>query len=178
MGNSEDPTYTVDCSSLNRFFWWTLEDGRESSAERRKTISEKIGDSSAQAACDLLTEFMDKGIVISHSEVRDEIKNAGSSVWNRWLISNRSLFKGLSTSPDSVMHELAVKHSDFLAQEKPGRAKHADPWLLAQAKNMGLTIITDDGKLAGIAKEYEIPTISLFGLPEDWKKHRHPSLFD
>lgn len=167
MGDSsERPAYTIDASSLNRYLWYSISDGKIISEDRRRRIIAETGESIVKACCLKLEELVLSGRVISHVEVRHELRDAGNSVWNRWLIQQqqRRLFKGVATSPSSFLNEMAIKHSAFLAKAKPGRRRHADPWLLAQAKNAGLILITEDGPLRELAMLYDIKTISLFDL--------------
>lgn len=79
-----------------------------------------------------------------------------------------------------TIYEMSEEDSEFLAQEKPGRNKHADPWLLSTAKDAEAILITDDGYLREVAQKYGVETISFWDLAETEGRINPPlpTLFD
>jgi hypothetical protein len=170
------PRYVIDCSALNRYFWFKL-DGANIFKTRRDIEIGHYGEEQIKKALEILETLIESGEVISHVEVRSEIRNAKSAEWTRWTLIQRKLFKSINQKQIDRLRQIAGKHSAFLAQDKKGRAKHADPWVLAEAMDRGLPIIAFDGELTKIAKEYGVETINLFELPEREKKEK-ATLFD
>lgn len=173
----EKPAYTIDTSALNRYFWLTIDDGNEVIKERRDDMVRRLSEKACKDACAKLGELMASGRVISHIEVRDEVRNARSTAWNRWILENRKVFRGgADEALSKILNKIAEQDSDFLAEEKPGRAKHADPWVLAQAIHLKLIIIAEDGDFKKIANKHGATVISIFDL-EAKEKSLHPGLF-
>jgi hypothetical protein len=157
------PRYVIDCSALNRYFWFRL-DGSGVFKNRRDAEVKRYGETHIKKALQTIEVLIESGEIISHVEVRDEIRNSGFTEWNRWTLKQRRMFKDYSKGQDAKMHEIAQKHSLFLAQDKKDRAKHADPWVLAQAMEKGLSIIAVDDELADIARQYGVNVIAPFDL--------------
>jgi hypothetical protein len=166
------------CVVSNRYLWLTIDSGGDAIKERRDQMIRRSGEQICKETCAKLEELMASGRVISHNEVRDEIRNARSTAWNRWILKNRKAFKGGANDElAKILNKIAEQDSDFLAEEKPGRAKHADPWILAQAIHFKLTIIAEDAGFKKIANKYNVTVIGIFDLLKNEKSVR-PGLFD
>lgn len=170
------PRYVIDCASLNRYFWFALRDTPRNFENRRNDAIANHGEAKVAEAQLVFEGLLESGEVISHVEVLDEIRNAKAAAWTRWGLRNRRIFKPYTDSQMPYLYKLGVRDSDFLAKDKPGRHKHADPWVLAQAMERSIILITDDEELRTLAERYGVRSISFWDLP-DCEAVERPNLF-
>lgn len=121
--------YTIDSSSLMEIF-------NDTPWTSKKEIP---------GLWERLLDLIETGIVISHAEVLAEIKKDGENGEELygWAQEHKDIFKPHDEyNEGAVIRSMSQRYKAFVNQ-KIGDA-HADPWLIAQAKIMGLTIITQE----------------------------------
>ena len=165
---SKQPRYTIDSCSLIDIF------GSEKMASKNITLGlwKKI------------LELIDQGIIISHIEVFHEIKKEGTrgEELYDWTHANTVIFKDYDWALEgSIIRTMSPKYDAFV-NAKVGSI-HADPWLVAQAKNRNLVLITEEKfstspnvqkhKLPNVCGDplFNVRCIDLIGLikEQDWK---------
>jgi len=106
-------------------------------------------------------ELIHEGIIISHMEVLLEIKKdgqKGEELYN-WAHSNEHIFKDYNIKEEGkIIKGMSQKYKQFVNQKI--NSVNADPWLIAQAKNLGLKLISEETFSASpdIAK-HKIPNV-------------------
>jgi hypothetical protein len=105
--------------------------------------------------------LMNDGTIISHAEVLREIKKEGSKGEKlyEWAHANEKVFKDYEwTAEGAVIGSMSPKYAAFV--DAKVNDIHADPWLVAQAKCRGITVITEE-KLSGSAdlKKHKLPNV-------------------
>ena len=119
---------------------------------------------------DRILEQIAKERIISHKEVHLEIKTDGIRGLELfdWAQANKHVFKDHDWDDESAVIKLmSPRYSAFVDGDKSS-AEHADPWLVAQAKCRGLTVITQENRSnSPHIERYKIPNICadpLFGV--------------
>lgn len=108
-----------------------------------------------------IEELILNGTIISHAEVLCEIKTDGvkGEELFTWAQKNSHIFKPHNVNSEGlIIRGMTAKYSDFVNSKIDNC--HADPWLIAQAKNNNLKIITEE-TLSGSSdpKKFNIPNI-------------------
>jgi hypothetical protein len=125
----ESPEYTIDSSSLMDIFGDTA------------WISRKTN----QGLWEKVLDLIEQGIIISHAEVFAEIKKEGTKGEELydWAHSHEYIFKHHDEIREgAIIRNMSRSYKAFV-NDKMGSA-HADPWLIAQAKVLGIKIITEE----------------------------------
>lgn len=165
---SKPPRYTIDSCSLIDIF------GSE------KMVSKNI----TPGLWGKILEMINQGVIISHVEVFHEIKKEGTKGEELydWAHANESMFQDYNWSAEgSIIKTMSPKYSAFV-NAKVGNI-HADPWLIAQAKNKKLTLITEEKfsnspdvrkhKLPNVCNDplFSVGCVDLVGLikEQNWK---------
>lgn len=126
---TKPPRYTIDTSSLIEIF------GTE------KMVSKRYTPGLWEGILDLIAQ----GVIVSHIEVLNEIKkdgNKGEELYD-WAHANKHIFRDYDwINEGRVIRSMSPKYESFVN----GKTSHvhADPWLVAQAKFSGLTIISEE----------------------------------
>ena len=148
------PVYVIDTCSLNEF----LQGDRKYPKDIFKTLWEKI------------YPMILSGEIISHEEVRLEIQDGGIKECVDWIneLDHKKMFKSYEYQEEGkIISQIGAKYPVFLHQKKL-KPFHADPWLVAQAKNRKLIIITeenyDKGKIPDVCKFMGVECINVLGL--------------
>ena len=148
-----EPKYTFDTCSFNEIF----DDERHFN---------KIN---APGVWDGIQELISKGEIISHREVYEEIMKGPYKALKAWARQNSSLFLPYDFDGEGkIIAGIGERgFMEFVHQYK--EYFNADPWLIAQAKINGLTIITQEkGKgprdILKICEEFSIQYLDIFGL--------------
>lgn len=122
---SKPPEYTIDSSSLIELFNGDSILAKAYTPGLWSRLLEMIGD----------------GRMISHIEVLNEIKK-GDELYD-WAHANSGVFKDYALPEEGeVIREMSAKYKSFV-NAKVG-SDYADPWLVAQAKCLGLTIVSQE----------------------------------
>lgn len=155
------PKYVIDSSSLMDIFGDT------------PWISKEINPGLWQA----IEEMIKEGEIISHAEVLSEIKKDGTkgNELYTWAHTNHEVFRSHDISLEgAVIRGMTTKYKAFVNNKV--NSVHADPWIIAQAKVQGLTLITEEKfttstnpekiKIPNVCQDtdYNIPCIDLWGL--------------
>jgi hypothetical protein len=102
-----------------------------------------------------------EGVIISHAEVLAEIKTdgkKGEELFN-WAHSNTSIFKPHDIDIEGMLiRNLSGKYKSFVNNFGKPTSDYADPWLIAQAKNKRLKIITQETR-GGNPKVPKLPNV-------------------
>jgi len=130
---SKPALFTIDTSSFLEIF---RDDGRHS----KKHFPSLWND-----VCQLIAD----GTMLSHVQVYNEI-SPGDEL-HTWAKANKDLFLEYDLPAEGdVIKSLTGDYKDFVnAKVKP---VNADPWLIAQAKVRGLTIVTEEVGTTGFNK--------------------------
>jgi hypothetical protein len=162
------PKYVIDSSSLMDIFGDT------------PWISKEINPGLWKA----VEEMVKSGEIISHAEVLAEIKKDGSKGEElfTWANSVPEVFRNYDLEREGlVIRGMTAKYKAFVNNKL--KSEHADPWIIAQAKVQGLTLITEETlstspnpdkvKIPNVCKDPDInvPCINLWGLTieQGWK---------
>lgn len=151
---SQPPRYTIDSSSLMDIF------GDE------KWVSKNI----TPRLWMNIQELIAQGVIISHIEVLYEIKKEGTKgeELHNWAHAHEDMFKDYNWEAEGrIIRAMSPKYGAFVNEKT--KSVHADPWLVAQAKHRGLTVISEE-KRAGSAnpKNHKLPNVCadlVFGVP-------------
>lgn len=123
------------------------------------------------------------GIVISHIEVLKEIKKGGDDELSHWVSDKEFMFKDYDSIVEApIVSDIGSKYPGWVAGSGLSSLK-ADPWLIAQAKGRGLTVITEEILITGsspkeeklhipnVCKEYGVKCFDLFSFIKEmgWK---------
>lgn len=126
---SKQPEYTIDSSCLMDIFG--------DSSWKSKSINAGLWKK--------VEELIKEGVIISHIEVLGEIKKdgvRGEQLYN-WAQENKSSFWEHNIKEEGeVIRAMSGQYKAFV-DNRVGDV-YADPWLIAQAKTRGLTIITEE----------------------------------
>src|ERR1039457_5008819 len=150
---SKPPKYTIDTSSLIDIF------GTESLVSRNYV----------PGVWENILALIDEGVVISHIEVFREITKTntrGEALYD-WAHSNDTCFKDYDwVEEGKIIRLMSPRYTAFVNGKDS--SVHADPWLVAQAKRLGLTVITEE-KLSASANpaRHRIPNVCgdpMFGV--------------
>ncbi len=148
------PCYTIDTGSLIKMF----RDDSVYSKKHFKSLWENV------------SKLFSEGVIISHIEVFEEIKNGGiDDDLFIWAKANKGFFLDYDIPKETnVIADIGEKFMSFSHQKKE-KSAHADPWLVAQAKSQGLTVITEEAKTGGekipkVCQEFGVDCIDLLGL--------------
>jgi hypothetical protein len=140
------PRYTIDSSSLMDIF-----------GPATTMISKQV----TPGLWERLEQLILTGLVISHVEVLYEIKKDGlrGEELYEWANSHSTIFKEYSwESEGAVIKSMSPRYSAFVNQ-KVGDI-YADPWLVAQAKTRGLSVITEEkAKLTDDPQKHKLPNV-------------------
>ncbi|MGA2632596.1 MAG: DUF4411 family protein [Terriglobia bacterium] len=101
------------------------------------------------------------GVVISHAEVLAEIKKDGQKGEElfSWANANVHVFKAHEIDAEgAIIRSMSAKYKAFVANYGKATDAYADPWLIAQAKNRGLKIITQETR-SGNPKTPRLPNV-------------------
>lgn len=150
----ELPKYVIDLCVLTSFF---RKDGYYNK-NVMKTLWNKV------------EEMIESGLIVSHIEVMKEIEK-GTDNLVLWAKSHKYMFYDYSEKQIEVVKNIGVDHPKFLEQKKIDF--NADPWLVAQAKEYGLSIITREmtgaDKIPSICGELGIPCLDMIRFLEKEK---------
>jgi len=147
------PKYTIDLDSLVKLF----RDDSVYSKKHFKTLWEKI------------SNLIDNGVIISHADVLEEIKDGYKDDLYHWAHINKNIFQSYNIPHESaIISNIGDKFPTFLTQNKE-KPNNADPWLVAQAIISDLIIITEEKRmrersLPRVCLEYKVKHIDVFGL--------------
>ncbi|SRR5260221_1520889 len=140
---SKPAEYTIDSSSLMDIFG----DSEWTSMKVTPGLWERI------------LRLINEGTIVSHFEVLREIKTDGSkgATLYDWAHRNNRIFKGYrERSEGRIIRAMSQKYKAFVNRNISD--VYADPWLIAQAKCDGLSIITQE-------KLTESPNLSKWNMP-------------
>jgi len=161
---SKPPQYTIDSSSLMDIF------------SDEKMVSKSI----TPGLWTNIQELIGQGIIISHIEVLREIKKEGQrgEELYDWAQAYEEIFKDYNWEAEGrIIRAMSPKYGAFVNAKV--NHVHADPWLVAQAKHRGLTLVTEEKmsgspdvrkhKLPNICADlgFAVPCIDLLGLTKD-----------
>ena len=158
------PKFTIDTCSLNDMF----DEERQSNRKNFPGIWEAV------------EELISKGEIISHEDVYEEILDGPYDDLIAWARVNKHVFLPYDfVGETKVIAEIGRRgFAEFVHQRK--RKHNADPWLIAQAKEQNLRIITQEKKkgvrdLPRIADEFKIGYLDIFGLVKEkgWVLHKN-----
>jgi len=168
---TKQPRYTIDTSSLIEIF------GTEKMVSKRYT----------PGLWDEIVDLVNQGVIISDVEVLNEIKKDGTrgEELYDWAHANKHIFRDYDWMNEGrVIRFMSPKYGSFVN----GKTSHvhADPWLVAQAKCLGLTIISEEKpsgstdvtrhKLPNVCADplFNVKCIDLLGLirEQGWQFHR------
>jgi Domain of unknown function (DUF4411) len=109
------------------------------------------------------------GVIISHAEVLAEIKKdgqKGEELFN-WASANAHVFEAHDINAEgTIIRSMSVKYKAFVTNYGKTTDAYADPWLIAQAKNKGLKIVTQETR-SGNPKTPKLPNVcddGIFGI--------------
>jgi hypothetical protein len=109
------------------------------------------------------------GTIISHAEVLAEIKKdgqKGEELFN-WANTNAIVFKAHEIDAEgAIIRSMSKKYKAFVSNYGKAADVYADPWLIAQAKNQRLKIITQETR-SGNSNKPKLPNVcddSVFGI--------------
>lgn len=162
------PKYVIDSSSLMDIFGDTPWISKEVNPGLWQTIEAMIK----------------TGEIISHAEVLAEIKKDGvkGEELFAWANTNHEVFRIHDIVQEGlVIRGMTQKYKAFVNNKI--NSVHADPWIIAQAKVQGLTLITEELfssspnpekiKIPNVCKDpdFNVPCINLWGLTmeQGWK---------
>jgi hypothetical protein len=142
---SKPPKYTIDSSCLMDIF------GTD------KIISKQY----MPGLWERIVHLIDQGLVVSHVEVLKEIKKDGAKGEELfdWAHSRSEIFLEYELVQEgAIIKAMAPKYTGFVNGKLS--PVHADPWLVAQAKRLGLILITEE-KRSGSAdpRKHKIPNV-------------------
>lgn len=156
------PKYTIDTSSLLAMM--------NAGEKYDKEVFRKLWD-------DFLG-LCNKGKVISHIEVRKEIKEGGIKEQVAWAKEYKRIFQDYNLSAESdIIREIGSKGGHFVSflEQQKSKSTHADPWLVAQAKVEGLILISEEAtnspkKIPQICIAMGVRPLNILGLiqEESW----------
>lgn len=117
----------------------------------------------------------DAGEIISHVEVEKEIKEGGVKVQNDWTKTHKAMFQNYNLpNEENVIRDIGSRGGHFVSflQQDKMKSTHADPWLVAQSKVEGLTLITEEAinspkKIPQVCQALGVKSINLFGLMQE-----------
>ena len=112
--------------------------------------------------------LMDDGIIISSDEVIDEIKR-GNDELEAWANARKNSFYPSDEPIQIIVREILGRFSRLVT--RPKKANAADPFIIALAKQMACTVVTEEKggtdlnpDIPYICKFYNIKCINLFGF--------------
>jgi len=154
-----EPKYTIDTSSLLAM----MNAGEKYDKEVFKKLWKDF-----QTLCD-------SGKVVSHIEVKKEIKEGGVIDQIAWTKSYRGIFQRYNLpDEENVIRDIGSRGGHFVSflQQQKSKSVHADPWLVAQAKVEGLILITEEAanspkKIPQICTVMGVRSISILGLIQE-----------
>ncbi len=148
-----DAKYTMDTCAFNEIF-----------DEERHFNKRNV-----PGVWDGISEMILKGEIISHKEVYKEIMKGPYDELKFWARNNASVFSDYDFKNEGdFIAEIGKKgFKEFVHQGK--KDFNADPWLVAQANIMKLTIITQEkGKglldIPTVCEIFKTPYLDIFGL--------------
>lgn len=150
---SQPPQYTIDSCSLMDVF------GDE------KMVSKHV----TPGLWTRIEGLIEQGIIISHIEVLYEIKKEGAKGEELfdWAHAHEQMFRDYSAAEGPIIRAMSPKYAAFVNQKVNNI--HADPWLVAQAKHRGLTLITEEKRSGSTdARKHKLPNVcsdSAFAVP-------------
>lgn len=119
---------------------------------------------------DLMRKAFERGIVISHEKVYQELKAGGDELW-RWASSlPKSCFPRETEADLSVYLDLCswARGGSFkeAAVSRFCEPDYADPWICAKAKAEGLVLVTQEVSEPMSRKSVKLPDACIFmGVP-------------
>ncbi len=147
------PKYTIDLDSLVKLF-------REEGTYTKKHF---------KTLWNNIEGLIKDGVIISHAEVLEEIKDGGKDELRDWAMKNKGIFKNYDLAKEPpVISTIGEKFPSFLTQNKE-KPNNADPWLVAQAMLSGLTLITEEKRMRDmcipkVCLHFNVRYIDIFGL--------------
>ena len=148
--------FTVDTCSFNEMF----DEERASNRKNFPGIWEGI------------EELINKGEIISHEEVYEEIMEGPYDALKAWAKKHKDVFEPYDyVEEGKVIANIGKKgYTEFVHQRK--KKHNADPWLIAQAKKQSLRIITQEKKkgdrdLLKVADAFGVGYLDIFGLVKE-----------
>lgn len=108
-----------------------------------------------------IADLINEGIIISHAEVLAEIKKDGGKGEElfTWANSNVEIFKPHDEEEGKIIGTMSGKYGEFVNNYGKPSDAYADPWLIAQAKIRGLTIISQETR-SGNPKTPKLPNVA------------------
>ena len=156
------PKYTIDTSSLLALM------------NRGEKYDKEVFAKLWKDVCSLC----EAGKVISHIEVKKEIKEGGVKDQLEWVKSHKNIFQKYNLpGEEAVIRDIGSKGGHFVTflQQDKGKSTHADPWLVAQAKVESLILITEEAanspkKIPQVCVALGVKSINILGLiqAEGW----------
>src|ERR1700680_1558574 len=156
---SQPPEYTIDTSSLIEVF----------------NGDSMLAKAHTPGLWNRLLEMIADGRIISPIEVFVEIKAGDKDELYDWAQANAGIFRDYSLPDEgNVIRTMSPRYSPFV-NAKIGRAP-ADPWLVAQAKCSGITVLSEEtfsmspdvakAKLPNVCRDpaFNVPCCTLFEL--------------
>ena len=104
---------------------------------------------------DGIETLFDKGIIISSDEVIDEIKK-GNDDLEEWVKKRKKSFYTSNEPIQNIVKEILQKFGALVT--RPKKSNGADPFLIALARQMGCTLVTEE-KRDGTELNPKIPYI-------------------
>lgn len=144
---SSPPEYTIDSSSLMEMF-------NDTSWASKRIIP---------GLWENVEDLIRSGVIISHAEVLAEIKKDGKKGEElfTWAHQNSGIFQ--PHQPDvegSIIRLMTPRYKDFVNNWGKPTSAYADPWLIAQAKNRGLKLITEETKTGSTdPAKFKLPNV-------------------
>ena len=117
----------------------------------------------------------DAGKVVSHIEVRKEIKEGGIKDQVKWTKDYKKIFQNYNLPTETeVIRDIGSRGGHFVSflQQQKSKSVHADPWLIAQAKVEGLILISEEAinspkKIPQVCIAMGVKPINILGLIQE-----------
>ena len=142
---SAPPRYTIDTCSLIDMF------------SDEKMVSRNI----TPGLWKNVEAQIEQGVMISHIEVLYEIKRDGKrgEELYEWAHAHENMFKDYEWNAEGrIIRAMSPKYAAFVNQKVSN--VHADPWLVAQAKSRGLTVISEEKKSGSLdPRRHKLPNV-------------------
>lgn len=109
---------------------------------------------------------IDQGVIISHIEVLREIKSDGAKGEElyEWAHAHENMFKDYEWDAEGRIIRLMSPRYGTFVNDKVSNV-HADPWLVAQAKSRGLTVISEEKRSRSAdPRKHKLPNVCDDGL--------------
>jgi len=130
---------------------------------------------------DFLKQEATNKTLVSTDMVYDELKYHNDKV-SQWVIENRDLLFTISSEIEEIQIKLGeianfvTSHNTYKESEKERFMAGADPWIIATASVMELTIVTHEilvpsnstkVKIPNVAKEFDVTCINPYKMIRD-----------